>query len=391
MQQPLYSVLFLAVFSAALALLCPQTASVASATEQTVRNEFGPSGGGKPNLCRGACGGGCPKSCDITTSYECTGESRFRRVVSYDCGTHEGCRAHDYCLDRCLKGSGDVGACSKQCDGMVVHQYGIDKAGSWLTGGGPYDGRKQFEYTRDADNAPEPIFRCPEGASEQCSGRVGCMAGGSWMEPAFDGYSESAGGTLQVSAFRAGPACGDSVCRQSAAIEISGDDSCPGGQCTRFGMEFDYRNADPAVPLECRTSTSSEGDFIGDLLKQGADAMESRGTMPDPESENGMEALVGLFGKVLASADSAEDVNISMTPLDENGNPIESQRVGSQPADGPPPIPSRVELPAASGHLFVPMYQLADAMQPGESKERRVICKYKGNPALETTFRLVRK
>jgi len=97
---------------------------------------------------------------------------------------------------------------------------------------------------------------------------------------------------------------------------------------------------------------------------------------------------MGLFGAVLASADSPEDVDISMTPLDENGNPIESQRVGSTPRDGPPPIPRSVDLPAASGHLFVPMYQLAAGVEPGQPKERRIRCTHKGAPVLDTVFRL---
>ena len=51
----------------------------------------------------------------------------------------------------------------------------------------------------------------------------------------------------------------------------------------------------------------------------------------DGQGQDGMQELLGLFGKVLASADSAEDVQFSMAPLDEYGRPIESQRVGSTP------------------------------------------------------------
>jgi hypothetical protein len=155
-------------------------------------------------------------------------------------------------------------------------------------------------------------------------------------------------------------------------------------------MEFDYTNADPFAPLECSTSTSGgDDDFIGNLLKQGADSMESRGTAPDPQSEDGMEALMGMFQAVLSSADSPEDVNISMAPLGSDGKPIESQRVGSGTSGSPPSIPNRVDLPAASGHLFVPMYQLADGMAPGQIKERRVRCTHNGMPVLDTAFRLI--
>ena len=99
-----------------------------------------------------------------------------------------------------------------------------------------------------------------------------------------------------------------------------------------------------------------------------------------------MGELLGMFAKVIASADSPEDLQISMTTLDENGNPIESQRVGSDPMDGLPPIPHTIDLPAVSGHLFVPMYQLASSSTPGVVKERRVTCTHKGKPVLETIF-----
>jgi hypothetical protein len=95
-----------------------------------------------------------------------------------------------------------------------------------------------------------------------------------------------------------------------------------------------------------------------------------------------------MFGKVLASADSPEDVQISMAPLGEDGKPIESQRVGSEPRNGPPPIPRSITLPAASGHLFVPMYQLAGRENLPGVKERKVTCTHKGAPVVETLFRL---
>jgi hypothetical protein len=89
---------------------------------------------------------------------------------------------------------------------------------------------------------------------------------------------------------------------------------------------------------------------------------------------------------VIASGDSPEDVQISMTVLDENGNPDESKRVGSEPSNGPAPIPRSIDLPALSGHLFVPMYQLAASSKPGTVKERRITCTHKGQPVLETIF-----
>jgi hypothetical protein len=93
-----------------------------------------------------------------------------------------------------------------------------------------------------------------------------------------------------------------------------------------------------------------------------------------------------MFGKVIASGDSPEDVQVSITPLDEHGNPVESQRVGSEPRDAPPPIPRNVDLPAESGHLFVPMYQLVSSSRPGTVKERWVACTHRSEPVLETIF-----
>lgn len=82
-------------------------------------------------------------------------------------------------------------------------------------------------------------------------------------------------------------------------------------------------------------------------------------------------------------------MQISMAPLDAEGNPIEAQRVGNDARVRVPAIPRTVPLTASSGHLFVPMYQLADGSFAGAGKERRVRCSPKGVPVLETTFRLL--
>jgi hypothetical protein len=273
-----------------------------------------------------------------------------------------------------------------------MERFGFESSASWLMGSGPYDGKATFEYTRDGPSALEPAYRCPAGATRQCGSNAGCTAAdGSSVDPVFDTYSGMTANAMHVSDFSAGLVCGNKVCQQTADIQVYGEDSCPGGSCTRFGMEFDFVNADPAAPLECTTSTSGgDSDFVGGLLKQGGDAMTSRGVGEGGTGEDGMAELMGMFGKVLASADSPEDVNVSMVPLDENGNPIESQRVGSAPRDGPPPVPNSVNLPAKSGHLFVPMYQLADGMSAGQIKERKIRCTHKDTPVLETVFRLQR-
>ena len=362
-----------------------------AAPGETVRNVFGPDVGFGANQCRGACGGGCPKSCSIAISFECMGPSQLHRVEAFTCGTHQGCREHDACLDNCLQNNPESSECQPQCDASAMEVYGFESATSWLLGKGPYDGESTFEYTRHGATELEPAYRCPDGAKRQCDDGGVCITGnGGVVDPVFDAYPAAKSGAMQISALRTGPVCkddSDRVCEQSANIQLSGADTCQGGRCTRFGMEFDYRNADPSMPLECSTSTrGGDGDFIGDLIKLGGDAMASRGVGSDANEADGMGQLLGMFSKVIASADSPEDLQVSITPLDENGNPIESQRVGSDPVGGPAPIPRTIDLPAVSGHLFVPMYQLASSTKPGVVKERRITCTHRGDPVLETIF-----
>lgn len=371
--------------------LSPIPAISSAAPGTTVRNIFGPDIGLSANQCRGACGGGCPKSCSIEVSYECMGSAQLRRVEAFTCGTHKGCREHDDCLDTCMRNNPDSGDCQSQCDATVMQLYGFENSASWALGKGPYDGETTFEYTRHKPAELEPAYRCPEGTKRQCGDSGGCIAAnGSPVDPVFDTYPAANSGGMRISGLRRGPLCAigtDKVCEQSANIRMTGTDACPGGGCTRFGMEFDYVNADPSAPLECATSTrGGEDDFIGDLVKLGGDAMATRSGSADGEEGDGMRQLLGMLGKVIASADSPEDIQITITPFDENGKPIASQSVGSEPVNGPAPIPRSVDLPTANGHLFVPMYQLAARLQPGVVKERRVTCTHKGQPVLETIF-----
>jgi hypothetical protein len=374
-----------------LLVLLPRAAGAAIEAGATVRNDFGPDVGLGANMCRGACGGGCPRSCEIVVSYECMGASQLRRVEAFTCGTHRGCREHDDCLDACIRDNPGYRDCQPQCDAKALEVYGASAA-SWLLGKGPYDGKATFEYTRQGPRAPEPAYRCPEGARRECGARPGCVtAGGGPTDPVFDAYPSAGRGGMQISRLQTGPLCGDGrarVCTHSATIQLSGTDACPGGNCTRFGMEFDYQGADPSAPLECSTSTrGGEDDFVGDLIKLGGDAIAERNaTTGGPAKDDGLGQLMGTFANVIASGDSPEDVEVSMAPMDAHGRPIESQRVGSEPRHGPPPIPRTVAIPAASGHLFIPMYQLADNGNAGTAKERRVTCTHKGEPVLETVF-----
>lgn len=352
-----------------------------------VRNDFGPSQGEHSTVCRGACGRGCPSSCDRSVAYECVGGEALRRVEIHECGTHPGCREHDDCLDRCLTRQAAGFDCQAECHGRAIEEYGFEQATSWATGGGPYDGEPiVFEYTRDAPGAPEAAYRCPEGARRSCSGTAGrCLAaGGTEAEPIFDSYPDSA---VRVTGFRAGRLCQNgtrsSVCEEAIDIRVTGEDLCDHGRarsaCTRYGFEFDYGGADPSRPLLCSSKGAGE-DFLGSLV---AGAL---GSMPaDRDTELG--AALGQIQDQLASGSSLQDVlsGFSVTP---NGEEEEATEPASPPPPPPPGLAPETELPAPSGHLVVPMYELADENSGSSILTREVRCTLGGAPVLETTFRL---
>lgn len=145
---------------------------VAPAEAQYRRNQFAPTGG----MCRAACGPDCPDTCRRQTLYECASPSIVRRVERYTCGTHQGCRDHDFCLDNCAAAGDDqtgvdfyIAQCNRECHGLTVlwameqfgRQQGIEATRSWAAGGGPYSGEMTWEYTRDSPDAPENATRCP--------------------------------------------------------------------------------------------------------------------------------------------------------------------------------------------------------------------------------------
>lgn len=371
----------------ALLLLAPLAASAQGSAKpgDTVRNLFGPMPGTAPSMCRGACGKGCPESCSQSVILECLDTERVRRVVAYSCGTHQGCREHDDCLDACRANAQGLD-CDAYCHTQAIEAWGIERASSWAMGSGPFDSAPiRFEYTLHTPDAHEPAFRCPEGARLACSSGQGrCLtAGGAAVDPVFDSYPTAGPDAMRVTGFRAGKLCGERVCEQGSLIRVTGEDTCERGRCTRYGVEFAYRNADPAVPLECSAATTGGGDFIGNLLKEAADTMPRQGEGPEAD---GMAQLMGLFQQVLQSADTPEDVQISMTPLDEAGNPIESQRVGPG-TDFVPSVPRSITLPAASGRLLVPMYQLAD-IGDSSNRVREIRCTHDGWPVFEAVFKL---
>jgi hypothetical protein len=351
----------------------------------TVRNSFGPMPGILPSMCRGACGKGCPEACSQSVTLECLDTERVRRVVSYSCGTHRGCREHDDCLDACRTNAQGLD-CDSYCHTQAIEDWGFERATSWAMGSGPFDSaRILFEYTLHAPNAHEPAFRCPEGARLACNSGLGrCLtASGAAVDPIFDSYPTAGPDAMHVSGFRSGRLCGDRVCEQASLIRVTGEDTCERGSCTRYGVEFAYRNANPAVPLECSARTIGGGDFIGNLLKETADTMPQQGEGPEAD---GMAQLMGLFQQVLKSADTPEDVQLSMAPLDEAGNPIESQRVGPG-TDFVLSVPRSIALPAANGRLVVPMYQRSDSGDTSD-RVREIRCTHNGWPAFEVAFEL---
>ncbi len=375
-----------AIFLITLMLPFAAAAQWAAQPGETVRNGFGPLKGESASMCRGACGLGCPGSCKTRVSYECLGSDRLTRVKTYICSTHQGCRDHDDCLDACMQKGADRMECDAQCHSEAVDAWGIQFATSWASGGGPFDGPPIFfQYTQDAPNAPEAAFRCPEGSTIQCGKSKGtCFAAsGGLAEPVFDSYPSAGAGAMRIAGFKSGPLCNDRVCEQSTLIRITGRDLCERGQCTKYGVEFDYENADPSAPLECTGEVTGGGDFLGNALKKGADMIPQQG---DGTGEDGMAELMGMFQQVLKSADTPEDIKISMAPLDEHGNPIESERVG-QTYEGPASVPRTVRIPAASGRMVVPMYQLVDIPNK-DTRVREVKCSHKGLPVFETTFQL---
>jgi hypothetical protein len=351
-----------------------------------VRDAFGPVVGDTATACRGACGGGClTKSCIEAVTYEVAASDRLRRVRSYTCGTHQGCREHDDCLDRCLQRRQQGLDCEGQCHAEALKTYGFESGTSWAAGGGPFDNdRITFEYTRDAPGAPEPLFRCPAGSQLNTASGARCLAvDGREVTPVFDAYAGAAGG-VGVTGFRSGRVCRaggtSSVCEQTVDVTIAGDAQCAqaGGArpCTWYGFEFDYTNADPAAPLVCSTYGATD-DFMGRVVGRALTAVPA-----DESTELG--ALLGKMQGELARGRSLTDL-LSGIKVRPAGQPAPAVEAPPGPAPG---VPSSVDLPSASGHLVVPMYELADGAVPGSVLVREVRCTHNGSPVLETSFRL---
>ncbi|MBS3814438.1 PKD domain-containing protein [Candidatus Bipolaricaulota bacterium] len=128
--------------------------------------------------CRGACGGNCPVTCtdssDIQLVIEYPDNSDNYYLVTYEdvknCGTHAGCRWHDWCFDRCVEVYGEtdvkMGRCHTVCNARAeyyatVETFGINgplsvlSAWNWKEGEGPYDSYWKFTgdiTLRELDN-----------------------------------------------------------------------------------------------------------------------------------------------------------------------------------------------------------------------------------------------
>lgn len=359
---------------------------------QTVRNAFGPGQGQGVHLCRGACGVDCPSSCEQSVTFQCSSASTLVRVRAYECGTHQGCREHDDCLDRCAQQHAAGYDCAAECHAEAVDVFGIEQAGSWAMGGGPFDAQPiRFEYTRDTPDAPEAVYTCPQGSRQVCQAGSGqCQSNGATVDPVFNSYT-GAGTGMRISRFESGRVCLEngnpsSVCEPAVDIAVKGEHRCmqQGGQgsCSWYGFELDYQNADPSQPLVCY-STGGEGgdDFLGGMVA---------GLIKAAPSDAGGELgdLLGNLQKELASGASMDELfsGISITTAGEN--PVTLGGAPKAEPEAKPGVPRNVTLQGVNGHLFVPMFELQSGSAPGSVVEKQLRCTHKGAPVLETTFRL---
>lgn len=357
---------------------------------ERVRNEFGPEQTRSVHACRGACGMDCPSSCETNIVYECADGDSLRRVRTYTCGTHQGCRAHDDCLDRCAQQQAQGYDCATECNTQAIADYGIELAGPWALGSGPFDGEIVFEYTRDAPGAPEAAYRCPAGTERVCDeSGARCLAAGSPVAPVFDAYLAEEPGVLQVSGFKSGRVCIENgqpsnVCETTVDIDVIGDATCDddgsGTPCTWYGFEFEFANADPSQPLVCRSSGPSEG-FLGEILENAIRAAPAKqGTQ--------LGDLLGQLKNELENGSSLSDMlsGITITPNGSGGQVLGAPEPAQ--ATRKPGVPRNVTFNDVAGRMFVPMYEIRDGSAQEPTMVREIRCTHRGSPVLETTFRL---
>jgi hypothetical protein len=382
--------LLIAVLLTLVLFLPQQTAAQWSAQPgDTVRNAFGPAKGLNVPVCRGACGADCPSTCEQSVQFECAGGERLLRVQSYNCGTHQGCQEHDDCLDRCSQKQAEGYDCATECHAEAVGNWGLDKAGFWAAGGGPYEGDPiTFQYTMETPGGPEAIYRCPAGAGQQCSAGVGsCLTGSKSVDPEFETFVGGGPQTVKVSGFRSGTVCLEngqpsSVCQNAVDINITGNDRCAqadGAQpCTWYGFELDYQNANPSEPLYCQSSAAEE-DFLGGVVSSAIEAAPGG-------VEGDLGKLLGQFQKDLSNGKSLDQIFSGITVTAADGKTLgEPEPTEVFQAAG---VPNEITLNGTSGHILVPIFERKDASAPGTYVEHQITCRQTGRPVLETTFSL---
>ncbi|MBI4776723.1 MAG: hypothetical protein HY788_21515 [Deltaproteobacteria bacterium] len=139
----------------------------ASSFEETgfTESQYGPCAA----KCRGACGADCAtgnnKACKpIKTEIECLKDETTdeysgmsQKWVTYECGSHPGCREHDDCFDTCNRtygcGSWRAGFCRHNtstnsyisgCDTLASQKWGAINCIKWAQG---YEGLEKFDRT----------------------------------------------------------------------------------------------------------------------------------------------------------------------------------------------------------------------------------------------------
>ncbi len=121
---------------------------------------------GSGSTCRGACGSGCPDTCqdrpDMTRCLPDPNDENAHIFVRYtdviECGTHLGCRMHDDCFDECYDEYGEesvLAPCHDACSAAIAVSFGPKKGASWALGYGPYDGYYLYSDPPEQSD-PEP-------------------------------------------------------------------------------------------------------------------------------------------------------------------------------------------------------------------------------------------
>ncbi|MGB7001836.1 MAG: rhodanese-like domain-containing protein [Halobacteriota archaeon] len=134
-------------------------------------------------LCRGACGGDCPITCDnLPDTRICVSDGEHDFVCSYKvitCGSHLGCREHDACYDACATVI-FPSICRRLCDSNCIEDYGMINCSRWALGLGPYDRWIEFSYPPDPTACVGSTPYCVDGKCVECRTNVDCDVKDGW-------------------------------------------------------------------------------------------------------------------------------------------------------------------------------------------------------------------